>query len=242
MKIDPGMTLSELVDARPSLAREFERMELDYCCGGGRTLRDASLARGLDVDGLVTALEAASADAAPAEWSAMDAASLVDHLYDVHHVYLWDEMPRIDALVAKILDVHGTRHPELADIASCWSAIHADLEPHLVKEERVLFPMVKELAAASAQGASSPAFHCGTLRNPIGVMLREHDTVGDLLARMRQLTSGYRPPDDGCATYRAAFIALEQLEADTHLHIHMENNVLFPMVVRLEAELAAASR
>ena len=235
MKIDAGMTLSELVDARPSLAREFERLGLDYCCGGGRTLGDACLGRGLDVDDLVTDLESASTDAAPAEWVSMDAGALVDHLSDVHHVYLWDEMPRIDALVAKILDVHGARHPELADIASCWSAIHADLAPHLVKEERVLFPMVRELAA-SAAGAATPAFHCGTLRNPIGVMLREHDTVGDLLARMRQLTNGYRPPDDGCATYRATFSALEQLEADTHLHIHKENNVLFPLVVRLEAE------
>jgi len=238
MKIDVDMTLSELVDARPPLAREFEHLGLDYCCGGGRTLGDACRGRGLDIDSVVAALEAASVDAAPAAWVSMDAAELVDHLYDVHHVYLWDEMPRIDALVARILDVHGGRHPELADIAECWTAIHADLEPHLLKEERVLFPMVRELAGAT----SAPSFHCGTLRNPIGVMLREHDSVGDLLARLRRLTDGYRPPADGCATYRACFSALEHLEADTHLHIHKENNVLFPLVVRLEAEMASTSR
>lgn len=236
MKIDADMTLSELVDARPALAREFERLGLDYCCGGGRTLGDACLARGLDIDRVTEGLAAAAVDAAPADWVSMGAAELVDHLCDVHHVYLWDEMPRIDALVAKILDVHGTRHPELADIGACWAAIHADLEPHLLKEERVLFPMVRELAGAT----SAPSFHCGTLRNPIGVMLREHDTVGDLLARLRLLTDGYRAPADGCATYRACFSALEQLEADTHLHIHKENNVLFPLVVRLEAERSTA--
>ena len=133
------------------------------------------------------------------------------------------------------MSVHGGRHPELAEVAACFAEVRADLEPHLVKEERVLFPMVRELAAST----SSPEFHCGTLRNPISVMLAEHDAVGALLARLRMMTGSYTPPADGCATYVACFAALAEIEADTHLHIHKENNVLFPLVVRLEAELAA---
>ena len=160
----------------------------------------------------------------------MGVSDLVDHVVEVHHGYLWDELPRVGALVEKILDVHGERHPELAEIAACWAAVRADLEPHLLKEERELFPMVKELAAA------------GSTREPISVTMREHDELGALLATLRSLTDGYRPPDDGCATYRACFVALEELEADTHLHIHKENNVLFPMVDRLEVELAARSQ
>ena len=168
----------------------------------------------------------------------MSADDLVDHLVATHHRYLWDEMPRVSALVDKIVSVHGARHPELGDVAACYAHIRADLEPHMLKEERVLFPMVRELAAAS----ESPSFHCGSLRNPISVMLSEHDAVGDLLAKLRRLTNGYTPPADGCASYAACFSAMAEIEADTHLHIHKENNVLFPLVVRLEAERAVTAR
>ena len=160
---------------------------------------------------------------------------LVDHIEETHHRYLWKELPRVTSLLDKIVSVHGVRHPELAEISSCFVEVRADLEPHMVKEERVLFPMIRELASPTR----IPTFPCGSLRNPISVMLSEHDTVGDLLARLRRLTDGYSPPADGCASYVACFAAMAELEADTHLHIHKENNVLFPMVFRLEAERAA---
>lgn len=164
--------------------------------------------------------------------------ALVDHLEATHHRYLWNELPRLSELIDKIVGVHGGRHPELADVVGTFAQVRADLEPHLLKEERVLFPMIRELTTSP----SSPSFHCGTLRNPISVMLSEHDAVGDLLARLRRLTNGYTPPADGCASYVACFTGLAELEADTHLHIHKENNLLFPMVVEMEAERAAASR
>ncbi|MDO8389760.1 MAG: iron-sulfur cluster repair di-iron protein [Actinomycetota bacterium] len=227
------LSLGALVEAFPQLAREFERRGFDYCCGGGRSLAQACAAGGLDPAVTAAELAVATGDSRPAEWSGMGAAALCDHLESTHHRYLWDEMPRLSALVAKIESVHGERHPELAEVTSCYEAVRADLEPHLLKEERVLFPMVRDLAAA----ATSLQFHCGTLRNPISVMLSEHDHVGELLARLRQLTGGYEPPADGCATYVACYQGLAQLEADTHLHIHKENNVLFPMIVRMEAEL-----
>ncbi len=166
----------------------------------------------------------------------MSADELVAHLESTHHRYLWDEMPRVTALIDKIVSVHGGRHPELSAIAACFAEVCADLEPHMLKEEHVLFPMIRELAASSGM----PSFHCGTLRNPIAVMVAEHDGVGDLLARLRVLTNDYTPPADGCASYAACFAALAELEADTHLHIHKENNVLFPAVERLEAERTAA--
>ena len=234
--IDRTMTLAGVVDAYPPLARELEHRGLDYCCGGQQTLGDACAARGLDPDQTVTELaDLASGAAVVAEWTTMSAAALVDHLEQTHHRYLWDEMPRITALADKIVSVHGARHPELTEVADCFARIREDLEPHLLKEERVLFPMIRELSDAK----EAPIFHCGTLRNPISVMLREHDAVGDLLAHMRQLTNDYQPPADGCATYAACFAALAELEADTHLHIHKENNVLFPLVARLEAERSA---
>ncbi len=231
--IDLSMTLAEVVDAHPQLAREFERRGLDYCCGGGQTLAQGCAGRGLDP--AITAAElaaAASAHSEVAEWTTMSATELVDHLVATHHRYLWEELPRVSALADKIVSEHGARRPELTEIAACYGRVRADLEPHLLKEERVLFPMIRELDASSV----APALHCGTLRNPISVMLSEHDAVGDLLAQMRLLTGGYQPPADGCATYAACFAAMAEIEADTHLHIHKENNVLFPKVARLEVE------
>jgi regulator of cell morphogenesis and NO signaling len=235
VNIEVSMTLAEAVDEFPHLAREFERRGLDYCCGGQRTLGDACGLAGLDPATVVAELSEVAATSDTAEWTTMSADVLVDHLEATHHRYLWEELPRITALLDKVGSVHGERHPELMDIASCFAEVRGDLEPHLLKEERVLFPMIRELVTST----EVPSFHCGSLRNPISVMLREHDTVGDLLAELRRLTSGYSPPADGCASYAACFAAMEELEADTHLHIHKENNVLFPLVVRLEAERAA---
>jgi regulator of cell morphogenesis and NO signaling len=237
--IDLSMTLAGLVDAAPQLARELERRGLDYCCGGQRSLGDACASLGLDPE--ATLAELSHVDAAPvsAPWTTMSADALVDHLEATHHRYLWDELPRARALVDKIVSVHGARHPELAEIAACFARLRNDLEPHMLKEERVLFPMIRELATATAR----PTFHCGSLSNPIAVMLREHDAVADLLVELRQVTNGYTVPADGCATYAACFSAMEEIEADTHLHVHKENNVLFPLVHQLEAdEIATVQR
>ena len=233
--IDVSTTLAEAVDAFPHLTREFERRGLDYCCGGQRTLSEACALIGLDPAATVAELSQVRATSESAEWTTMTADALVDHIEAAHHRYLWDELPRVTALVDKIVSVHGARHSELVEIASCFTDLRADLEPHMIKEERVLFPMIRELATSMGV----PAFHCGSLRNPISVMLTEHDAVGDLLAKLRRLTDGYAPPADGCATYVACFSAMAELEADTHLHIHKENNVLFPLVLRLEVEHTA---
>lgn len=237
-KIDPMMTLGAMVNSHPELARELERRGLDYCCGGKQTLTDACTSKGIDLKLTVAELAAVATDEVATEWSTMKAAELVDHLESTHHRYLWEELPRLTALLAKIVSVHGERHPELSAIAACYGKVRADLEPHLTKEERVLFPMIRELAVAH----SAPSFHCGTLRNPISMMLREHDAVGELLAQLRQLTDGYQVPADGCPSYKACFAGLAEFEADTHLHIHKENNLLFPMVIRMEDELSHASK
>jgi regulator of cell morphogenesis and NO signaling len=232
--IAPTSRLADLVTADPSLARELERRGLDYCCGGTRTLEEACVARELDPETVVDELVAARHPQPVDAWTTMDAVQLVDHIESTHHRYLWDELPRLSALVAKVRDVHGRRHPELHEVDGCFAELRADLEPHLMKEERVLFPMIRELAVAT----SPPAFHCGSIRNPISMMMREHDQAGELLARQRRLTREYQPPADACASFTALYQGLHELEADTHLHIHKENNVLFPLVTTMEAALA----
>ena len=232
--IDPSIRLADLVTQRPALARELERRSLDYCCGGQHTLAEACARQGLDADETITALSAVpGGDIAP--WATFGPVELVDHLEATHHAYLHDEFPRLTALAGKVAQVHSGRHPELLEVQRLYGELRDDLEPHLAREERVLFPMIRELAAAD----TPPAFHCGTLRNPISAMLREHDQAGDLLAQLRALTDGYVIPDDACASYTALYTGLEELEADTHLHVHKENNLLFPAVIELEAEMSA---
>jgi regulator of cell morphogenesis and NO signaling len=226
-------SLGELVTDLPGAARVLERHGLDYCCGGTATLGTACEDAGIDVAEVLAELQRLDAGPAP-EWVGLSAAELVRHIVATHHTYLRAELPRLGALAAKVADVHGERHPELHDVRRTFEALRADLIPHMVKEERVLFPAVAELETAT----SMPWFPFGTTSGPISVMLREHDAAGELLGRLRTLTDGYRAPADGCGSYRALYDALAELEADTHMHVHKENNVLFPAVARMERSLA----
>ncbi len=239
LTLKPDTTLAELVTAHPELASRFDALGLDYCCGGQQLLTDAVGAAGLDLDVITAELQAtplqAGADAGPG-WDGID--GLVDHLEATHHAYLHDALPRLTALADKVAGVHGANHPELARVAELVHEMQEELEPHLRKEEQVLFPMIRELAAASA----ASEFPCGSLVDPIRVMLGEHDSVGELLASLRAATDQYRVPDDGCGSYHALYSGLAELEADTHLHVHKENNELFPLVLETERTMTAAIR
>ena len=227
--IEPSARLADIVNEHPDLARELERRSLDYCCGGQRSLADACAAAGLDPDQTASEL-AAVGTSEPEPWTTYRADELADHLESTHHVYLHDEFPRLTALADKVAGVHGTRHPELLDAQRAFAELRADLEPHLAKEEQILFPLIRELVAS----AEAPAFHCGSIENPIAVMRTEHDRAGELLEQLRVITGSYAVPGDGCASYAALYAGLERLESDTHLHVHKENNLLFPAAVELE--------
>ncbi len=211
-------TLADLVTDHPGAAPVLERFHLDYCCGGQRPLEEACAEVGVDPAEVLAALDAAG-PSAPPPWAGLEPGALADHLEATHHRYLDEELPRLSALVAKVVGVHGDRHPELHQVRDAYEELRADLEPHLRKEERVLFPLIRNGVRGDA------------LRGPIGVMDAEHDRAGDLLALLAALTNDYTPPPDGCASYVALYEGLARLEADTHLHVHKENNVLFPAVL-----------
>lgn len=236
--VSPDATLAALVTDHPDLAPELDRRNLDYCCGGHRTLAEACAEQGLDPATLAAELSARLGAGPAPDWSRLGPAELVDHLVATHHRYLDAQLPWLSALLAKVESVHRARHPELGDVRATFEDLRADLEPHLQKEERVLFPMIRELAASTM----APRFHCGSLRNPISVMMAEHDRAGELLRTLRVQTRNYTIPDDACAAYAAAYRGLERLETDTHLHVHKENNLLFPAVVAMEDARAAAAR
>lgn len=154
---------------------------------------------------------------------------LADEIERTHHAYLREALPRVDALLGRAVAEHGVRLPELADVAATFRELRAELEPHLMKEERILFPMIRELESSP----EAPTFHCGSLQNPIGVMCAEHDRAVELLARLRTQTSGYSPPNGGVAD--DLYASLAALEADTLRHIRVENERLFPAAVAEEA-------
>ena len=221
-----AVTLAEIVAANPAAARTFDRLGLDYCCHGDRTIADACTGAGLDPAAVTTEVETLPADD-DRGWMSLDAPALADHIVATHHEYLHAELPLLDALADKVLTVHGDRHPELAEVRRLVAAVRADLEPHLMKEERVLFPAIHTLAVGQRE------FGFGSVANPIRMMILEHDRAGELLAQLRVATGAYAVPADGCASYRSLYERLDALEADTHVHIHKENHVLFPRALQL---------
>lgn len=230
-------TVAELVVERPARARVFERFGIDYCCGGKRPLIEACRAKDVSPDQVIAGLESADAEpvADDVDWSKATLTSLADHIQETHHAYLKQELPRLAFLTKKVAAVHGSHRPELVKLHQVFDAFRADLEQHMAKEEQVLFPIIRRLERGET------GFHCGSVQNPIRVMVAEHDDAGHAMEQFRQLTNNYTPPADACNTYRAMFDALRELEADMHQHVHKENNILFPRAAEAEARLETRS-
>ncbi len=236
MTPDLQTKLGDLVLARPEAMRYFEGLGLDYCCGGHRGLGEACAQAGLDADRVLADLAALEVPASGSPdlraWTEAPLEALTEHLVATHHAYLRAELPRLRALVAKVHAVHGERHPELARVAGIFMAMEADLMPHLMKEEQILFPFIVRMERGDLGGACF-----GSVQSPIRVMEMEHEAVGALLAELRPLTNAYTAPADGCASFRALYQGLETLEQDLHLHITLENQILHPRAKALEATL-----
>lgn len=225
-------TVGTIVRYHPTLCRLFEQAQVDYCCGGQKTLAEACAKRGIDVQAFLAQLEDFVADepAPDLDLTALTLTELTDHIERLHHAYLHAELPRLEQMVAKVARAHGDKEPRLVEIQDLFLALAADLTSHLMKEEQVLFPLIRRIEAS----ATLPMSHCGSVANPIHRMEFEHDEAGAILAQLRRLTDDYTPPAWACNTYRAMFDALHTFEQDMHQHVHKENNVLFPGVIALE--------
>jgi regulator of cell morphogenesis and NO signaling len=239
--IDGKTTVRDLVGRYPQTRPVFEAHGIDYCCGGGKCLIDVASEHELKLPALVDALEKAL-QAAPKEakaidkyWYAVSLGELVNHIVEVHHGYMKTALPRLRSLVPTVLKAHGAHHGDvLRQVQDLFKALDEELSNHLMKEERVLFPVIEMLEMSHRKGTpkSPPPF--GSVRNPIRQMEQEHESAGAALAKLREVTHDYALPSDACPTFRAMYEELQRMEADLHQHIHLENNILFPRAIELE--------
>lgn len=230
-------SIGQLVAQRPERARVFEMHGIDYCCGGGKTLSIVCRDLGLDPQQILFELDQQDPETTADErdWIQASLTELADHIEQVHHQYLKDELPRIEALSRKVVSVHGSRHPELLEIHKQFIALKEELESHILHEERVLFPLCRQLDKQRPDD-----FYYGPLEQPISVMVREHEDAGQALEQLRRLSNNYTPPPDACNSFRRLYEDLSQLERDLHQHVHKENNILFPRAIEAEARLGWA--
>jgi len=222
--------IGHLVAKHPSSARLFDRLGVDYCCGGDRSLRTACAEEGLDADTVIRMLEsdvdlgaADGADGEGTDWTAVPLDDLIDHIEETHHAYLRRELPRLESLLEKVAHVHGTDAPWVVSVKEVFAELKPNMEAHIEKEEEIVFPFIR----ACVEGASPPAPDV-LGGDPIALMEEEHDETGAALKRMRTLSHDFAVPEWGCNSFRAVMDGLEALETDTHRHVHKENSILFP--------------
>jgi regulator of cell morphogenesis and NO signaling len=229
------MTVREIAVTWPELLPELERLGIDYCCGGGRTLGEAAGGRAGAVAEDLARFEASPGPGADGDWSAASMTALADHIESTHHAYVRTALTRAERLLGKCVAAHGDDEPRLAELQAVLAAFTEDMHDHMVREERVLFPWLRRLERRTQIDTGPP----WSVRRPIDCMVHDHDAAGAALRTMRDLTDGFRVHPGACPTWRAAYALLAELERDTHIHVHKENNVLFPKGVEAEEALKA---
>ncbi len=228
------MTLGQIASVMPRCIPALERMGLDYCCGGARTLADVCSVQSMDLERTLRALEASLA-AEPigdgeSDWTAASMSELADHIESTHHAFVRDAMARLGKLVPRVVAAHAQREPRLARLSEVVRSFAEDMHEHMIREERVLFPWLRRLERPSQIHTGPP----WSVRRPIACMVHDHDEASTALKEMRTLTDGFAAPEGACMSYSSMLRLLNELELDTHVHIHKENNILFPAGVIAE--------
>jgi len=236
MKDTASKTIGEIVAEDYRTASLFKKYGIDFCCKGGRTLDEACELKNLDPNTLEAELEAIRLEQRghKEDYSSWALDRLVNHIVSHHHHYVENAIQQIKPFLDKVCKVHGDRHPELLEIQHEFLQSAGELAMHMKKEELVLFPYILKLVK---EGVHVGTPHFGTVENPINMMMQEHDTEGERFRKIAALSNNYTPPGDACNTYRVTFSMIQEFEEDLHLHIHLENNILFPGAIELENKL-----
>jgi regulator of cell morphogenesis and NO signaling len=231
-------TLGQLAAKDIRKAEVFKKYGLDFCCGGKKTVKEACAEKGLDVTKVEQELQQADRIPAshPIPYDDWNLDFLADYIVNTHHSYIRKKLPDITAYSNKVMKVHGARHPELIEIDQLLRAVNSELADHLEKEEKVLFPYIKGLVHADKNNPPAPGTNLDSIQEVINKHEKEHEVVGENLNAIRKLSKNYSLPEDSCASYSLLYRMLDEFEEDIHLHIHLENNILFPKAIALEEE------
>jgi regulator of cell morphogenesis and NO signaling len=238
MNVTTGKTVRELALEKLGAAGVFEKLGIDYCCGGKQTLEQACHSASISVDAVLSALEAADhsgqALAKDRDWQKEPLGDLIFHIKTTHHQYTREAIARLGPLFEKVCSVHGERHPELFELRGLFQGLAQELTTHMMKEEMVLFPYIERMEESVLQNEPILPAPFGTVQNPVSMMEHEHDSAGNALRALRASSNGYTAPPDGCVSFQTLYKTLAELEVDLHQHIHLENNILFPRAIALE--------
>ena len=237
MQVLNAPTVRDIAAGSLAAVRVFEKFGIDYCCGGKRPLEAVCAEKGHDFSAVQRELEAAMAVAPTTErnWNSVPLSEIIRHIVATHHEYLRRELPRIENRLEKVYRVYNQRYgPTLIGLPEVFASLSAELTSHMAKEENVLFPAIEAYERAADTGKPLPTVPFGTVANPIHMMEDEHEIAGQALSRIREITQDFAVPEHACVTFRALMSGLDELERDLHMHIHLENNVLFPRAKQLE--------
>jgi regulator of cell morphogenesis and NO signaling len=234
---DNDETLGEIAAKDLRKAEVFKKYGFDFCCGGKKTVKEACMEKGIDITKVEQELQQADKNIAsvrPLPYNEWGLAFLIDYITNTHHSYVKKTLPDLVGVAHKVASAHGDQHPELLTIRDLVNEINNGLSAHMVKEEKVLFPYIKELVLAENNLQTPPRAHFGTVQNPINMMEMEHEMVGRNLEKIRALSQNYSLTADACGSYRLLYSMLQEFESDLHIHVHLENNILFPKALALE--------
>jgi regulator of cell morphogenesis and NO signaling len=236
--VTTAKTVRELALENPAATRVFEKLGIDYCCGGNKSLEEACRAANLNMDRVLDSLEMVEQSARAAQkdrnWQVESLVDLIVHIKNTHHKYTREEIARLGPLFEKVCSVHGKNHPELLQIRGIFQGLAQELTTHMMKEDMILFPYMVRMEEATIEKEPIAPAPFGSVQNPVSMMEHEHDSAGNALRAMRETSNGYSAPADACVSYQTLYKALAEFEADLHRHIHLENNILFPRAVAME--------
>lgn len=233
-------TLGEIAIQDLRKAQIFKKYGLDFCCGGKKTVKEACAEKGIDpvkVEQELKQTDKMVSTARPLPYNEWNLDFLADYIVNTHHAYIRKTLPDLCAYAEKVMHVHSGRHPELKKINELIEATANELSSHMAKEEQILFPYIKNLVVSQNNNEKLAASRFAGIQNPIQMMEQEHELVGNYLHKARGLANNYQLPQDACATYSLLYRLMDEFEEDLHLHIHLENNILFPKAIKMEKTL-----
>lgn len=235
MNLNKELKIADVVNDNIKTADIFKKYGIDFCCGGGISIAKACEKNNTNVEQLLSELKSIAHKLIPSQnFNKWELDFLIDYIVHTHHSYVLEAIELLDAYSAKVSKVHGENHPPVLEIERLYNQVKNELLQHMQKEERILFPYIKELIKLKKENCPIINSHFGSVRNPINMMNAEHEMAGDKFKEIANLTMNYVPPEWACNTFKALYAKLNEFEQDLHLHVHLENNILFPKAIELE--------